>query len=33
MMYSFDLPIDEAKLQKTIAVSKAAFAAEEAEQT
>ena len=33
MMYSFNLPIDEAKLQKTIAVSKAAFSAEEAEQT
>ena len=29
----FDIPIDESKLQKTIAVSKAAFLAGEAEQT
>ena len=33
MKYSYDLPIDESKLQKTIAVSKAAFVAEETEQT
>ena len=29
----FDIPIDESKLQKTIAVSKSAFLAGEAEQT
>ena len=31
--FQYDIPIDESKLQKTIAVSKAAFVAEEAEQT
>ena len=33
MKTKFDIPIDESKLQKTIAVSKVAFLAEEAEHT
>ena len=33
MKYKFDIPIDESKLQKTIAVSKSAFLAGEAERT
>ena len=33
MKYKFDIPIDESKLQQTIAVSKSAFLAGEAEQT
>ena len=33
MKYKFDIPIDESRLQKTIAVSKTAFLAGESEQT
>ena len=33
MKYKFDIPIDESKLQKTIAVSKSAFLAGESERT
>ena len=33
MKHKFDIPYDESKIQKTIAVSKAAFVAGESEQT